>query len=358
MSQNSPILGLPYIQAAQAQKHVTHNEALRVLDALVQLAVSDDDRTAPPASPTEGDRHIVAAGATGAWAGQDGAIAIYETGTWRFEAPRAGTRAWVLGAQDLSVFDGAAWTRPLGNFDNVARFGLGATASAQTPFVVRADAALWDAAPTAQGGSGGVIQSMNREDPTKDAGLALQTDYTTRALVGFFGSEALRIATSPDGVGFSDALRIDPVTGIAAQPQRPKFKALTNYDNYLPVGQWTQVGINSIEFDPLGTFDPVLNRFTAPHEGTYVLGANALHATDSSTNTRLFIRLIKNGGSAILGASTGLNGGSQHDQLSGAQTTVLTTLAAGDTVTFEARAQNNPAYLAANQTVLWGYMLP
>ena len=286
MSQNSPILGLPYIQAAQAQKHVTHNEALRVLDALVQLAVSDDDRTAPPASPTEGERHIVAAGATGAWAGQDGAIAIYETGTWRFEAPRAGTRAWVLGAQDLSVFDGAAWTRPLGNFDNVARFGLGATASAQTPFVVRADAAL------------------------------------------------------------------------RAAPQRPKFKALTNYDNYLPVGQWTQVGINSIEFDPLGTFDPVLNRFTAPHEGTYVLGANALHATDSSTNTRLFIRLIKNGGSAILGASTGLNGGSQHDQLSGAQTTVLTTLAAGDTVTFEARAQNNPAYLAANQTVLWGYILP
>ncbi len=35
MSDNSPRLDLPDIQAAQAQKHVTHNEALRVLDVLV-----------------------------------------------------------------------------------------------------------------------------------------------------------------------------------------------------------------------------------------------------------------------------------------------------------------------------------
>ena len=64
--------GLPYLAAAQAQKHVTHNEALRRLDAVVQLAVLDATLAAPPASPDEGDRYIVAASATGAWAGQDG----------------------------------------------------------------------------------------------------------------------------------------------------------------------------------------------------------------------------------------------------------------------------------------------
>jgi hypothetical protein len=50
MSDTSHILGLPYIQPAQAQKHVTHNEVLRVLDALVQLSVEDRDQTAPPAT--------------------------------------------------------------------------------------------------------------------------------------------------------------------------------------------------------------------------------------------------------------------------------------------------------------------
>ena len=34
-------LALPCIEGSQAQKHVTHNEALRVLDTLVQLAVLD-----------------------------------------------------------------------------------------------------------------------------------------------------------------------------------------------------------------------------------------------------------------------------------------------------------------------------
>ncbi|MGC4023892.1 MAG: DUF2793 domain-containing protein [Mesorhizobium sp.] len=52
-------LALPYILPSQAQKHVTHNEALRRLDALVQLAVVSRATGTPPASPTEGDRYIV-----------------------------------------------------------------------------------------------------------------------------------------------------------------------------------------------------------------------------------------------------------------------------------------------------------
>ena len=68
-------LGLPYLAAAQAQKHVTHNEALTRLDALVQLAVIKRSLASPPASPAEGDRYLVAASPTGAWAGQAGKIA-------------------------------------------------------------------------------------------------------------------------------------------------------------------------------------------------------------------------------------------------------------------------------------------
>jgi len=68
MSTSTHLL-LPYVLAAQAQKHVTVNEALRLLDGLLQLAVLDRHLTTPPASPADGDRYIVASGATGAWSG-------------------------------------------------------------------------------------------------------------------------------------------------------------------------------------------------------------------------------------------------------------------------------------------------
>ena len=51
---NSTRLALPYIDAAQSQKHVTHNDALVALDALVQLSVKARNQIAPPAAPAEG----------------------------------------------------------------------------------------------------------------------------------------------------------------------------------------------------------------------------------------------------------------------------------------------------------------
>ena len=49
-------LKLPLLVAEQAQKHVTHNEALRALDAMVQLAVKDRDLATPPGAPSDGYR--------------------------------------------------------------------------------------------------------------------------------------------------------------------------------------------------------------------------------------------------------------------------------------------------------------
>ena len=74
--EQSPNLALPYIMPAQAQKHVTHNEAVRMLDALVQLAVLDRDLATPPGSPQDGDRHIVAPDSTGDWSGRAGESAV------------------------------------------------------------------------------------------------------------------------------------------------------------------------------------------------------------------------------------------------------------------------------------------
>jgi hypothetical protein len=93
MSQ-SPNLALPFLAAAQAQKHVTVNEALRALDALIQIAVESAALSAPPGSPANGQRWIVGATPTGAWAGQADKLAAWQDGAWAFYAPQDGWTAW------------------------------------------------------------------------------------------------------------------------------------------------------------------------------------------------------------------------------------------------------------------------
>ena len=110
MSDTSTHLLLPYLLAAQAQKHVTVNEALRLLDGLVQLAVLDRHLTAPPASPADGARYIVASGATGAWSGWDLNVAYWVDGAWMRLLPRPGWQAWVVDEASFLSWNGSAWS--------------------------------------------------------------------------------------------------------------------------------------------------------------------------------------------------------------------------------------------------------
>jgi hypothetical protein len=107
----SPNLGLPYLAASQAQKHVTVNEALRLLDAVTQLSVKSRGLNAAPVSPAEGDRYIVGAAPTGAWAGRALDIAFFEGGAWSFLDPREGFLAWSDADDSVFVYTGGAWLR-------------------------------------------------------------------------------------------------------------------------------------------------------------------------------------------------------------------------------------------------------
>lgn len=109
MAEDTANLELPYIIASQAQKHITHNEALLRLDAIVQLSVIDRDLTSPPASPLDGDRYIIAAGGTGDWLGKDGQMAAFQNSTWTFYLPQKGWLCWIADENILLVFSGATW---------------------------------------------------------------------------------------------------------------------------------------------------------------------------------------------------------------------------------------------------------
>lgn len=106
---NTSNLSLPFIEAAQAQKHVTHNEALRILDSIVQLAVVAVTNS-PPGSPAEGERHIVGGSPTGAFAAHATEIAVRQDGGWVFIVPQTGWRAWDIDAEALRIWTGSAWT--------------------------------------------------------------------------------------------------------------------------------------------------------------------------------------------------------------------------------------------------------
>jgi hypothetical protein len=135
---STPRLALPLLAVAQAQKEVTHNEALTLLDLLVQPVVEAGPQSVPPSAPVAGQGWIVGAGASGAWAGEDDAVALWTAGGWRFVTPRPGMRTLRLSDGAWLRFDGMAWAEPDAvatpaggaTIDSEARAAIGAVISA------------------------------------------------------------------------------------------------------------------------------------------------------------------------------------------------------------------------------------
>lgn len=213
MSDASPILGLPFIQPSQAQKHVSHNEAIRLLDVMVQLAVADRDRTSAPTDPAPGDRHIVASGATGDWAGRDGQIAFREEGGWAFLPALPGFVAQVLDEDRAVVWSGSAWQSAADLPQSFPELGVNAAADATNRLAVGAAASLFTHA-----GSGGHQLKLNKATAGDTASLLFQTGFSGRAEMGTAGADDFAVKVSPDGSAWHDALIADRTTGRTRLP--------------------------------------------------------------------------------------------------------------------------------------------
>ncbi|MBW3096890.1 DUF2793 domain-containing protein [Pseudohoeflea coraliihabitans] len=211
-------LGLPYLQAAQAQKHVTHNEALSGLDALVQLAVLSADLSGPPGTVSEGDRYLVSAGGSGAWQGQDGDIAAFQDGGWSFFKPQEGWRAWVADTQQLLVYSTGSWAAVVPDFPTqLPLFGVNAAADETNRMVVKADAVLHshdDVTP----GTGSARHIVNKAGEMDTASVVFQTGWSGRAEFGLTGDDDWRVKVSADGSTWSEALHIDRQDGRVQFP--------------------------------------------------------------------------------------------------------------------------------------------
>lgn len=84
------------------------------VDSLVQGldwqdSVIDRDLTAPPGSPSAGDRYLVATGATGDWLGHDNEIAEWTGSSWTFTTPNEGFCTWVEDENVQITYNGTQW---------------------------------------------------------------------------------------------------------------------------------------------------------------------------------------------------------------------------------------------------------
>ncbi|MGP9821295.1 DUF2793 domain-containing protein [Salinarimonas sp. NSM] len=216
----TPHLALPLIAAAQAMKHVTHNEALARLDALVQCAVVAEAEDAP-AEPEAGARLLVSAMPAGAFAGQAGAIALYDAGVWRFLVPRAGWRVYVAATDTLLVHDGTAW-RPLADFvpvpEELPRLGIGTAPDALNRLAAKLNAALFAALTVTEGGTGDLRFVLNKEGAGATVSQLYQSGFGGRAETGLMSDDDFRIRVSADGATWRDAVHLEAATGAARFP--------------------------------------------------------------------------------------------------------------------------------------------
>lgn len=205
-------LNLPYLASNQTQKHVILNESLSLLDVMVQLAVRDTVLTEPPSDLNEGDRFIVATGGQGAWAGQDGRIAAWTDGYWRFLLPQPGWLAVSTVDQVLHTFDGQTW-QPFSQLGEVDRIAINASIDPSHRLSARLDSALFTHEPQSDGGTGDVRVTLNKAAPENVLSLLFQTGWSGRAEIGLAGNDALAFRVSADGQSFHDGLILEPGSG-------------------------------------------------------------------------------------------------------------------------------------------------
>ncbi len=207
MPDTTTIQSLPLIQPSQAQKHVTHNEALKLIDVMIQLSVVNRTLTVAPAAPVLGQSHIVAAGATGAWAGQAGKIAVFTGSVWEFFAARTGWHAWIAAETQLAVFNGTAWVASSDGSAVFGQLGVSATPDATNRLSVSSPATLLNHA-----GAGHQVK-INKAAATDTASLLFQTGFSGRAEMGTVGSDDFSVKVSADGATFFQGLVIDRTSG-------------------------------------------------------------------------------------------------------------------------------------------------
>ncbi len=221
MTEHTNLLSLPYIMPSQAQKHVTHNEALRMLDAIIHMRVEQVGRASPPTDPAEGERYLIGSAPSGAFAAHAGKIATFQDGTWTFFAPRPGWTLWDAASEGLYVFHEESWIEIAPQPERLPILGINTDADATNRFAAAADATL-----LTHDGAGHQLK-INKAALGQTASLLFQSAWSGRAEMGLAGNNDFSVKVSPDGAVWTTAVRVNAANGnvgIGTDPSSLKLQ--------------------------------------------------------------------------------------------------------------------------------------
>lgn len=244
-------LKLPLLVPNQSQKEITHNEALVILDNLVNNGVKDKDLTTPPENPSQNDLYIVGVGASGEWEGKDNQLAFYDNG-WRFCQARQGTKYWVIDENCIYVFNMTSWSKFSGGgssgggeggeggatslsqlddvslnsisqddilkfsngvftnskeLNNLTGLGINCECDNDNKLAIKSNYVLFD-----NNGGDSKIKA-NKSTTTQTASHLFQNNYSGRAEFGLIGNDDFSLKVSSDGSEWKEAFVVDKTTG-------------------------------------------------------------------------------------------------------------------------------------------------
>lgn len=245
MSNYSNRLGMPYILASQAQKHLFVNQSINILDALVMLSVKSISTNDPPPNPNNGEGYIIGSNPTGAWQNHENSIAIFRDLAWEFISPKDGFISYVAANQSLLVYSNNQW-RPISQIietpQTFTRLAIDTELSAENPLNVRANNVLFSAKNQDSGGDGNLHLKLNKQSNDKKGSLLFQNNWSGRAEFGLINNDDFTLKMSSDGATFITALTVKPdgKIGIGAGATSPNKAFVVDSDvlfNNITVGR-------------------------------------------------------------------------------------------------------------------------
>lgn len=266
---NTPNLGLPILSASQASKHVTMNQSLRKLDALVTpfVKIKDRDLATPPGSPADGDRYIVATSPTGAWSGNAGKIAYYDTNGWVFYTPLEGWLFYIDDEDTFLEYTGSTYVGHPQVQQNLSKVGVNTTADATNKLAVASSAILFT-------NVGNGIQVKVNKNASGDTGSFLfQTGFSGRAEIGCIGDDNFQFKVSPDGSTFYSALNLNTSHGRISFPS--VVGSLAAAGTTQGTATALQKHMNVVTTATGGSADGVITPTLNPGEEMWVVNASA-----------------------------------------------------------------------------------
>lgn len=262
--ENTKNLKLPLLVPNQSQKEITHNEALVIIDNLLNNGVINKDLTIPPENPAQNSLYIVAKNAIDVWMGKDNQLAYFDNG-WHFFEPSAGTMYWVSNKNCLYIFDGVDWI----NYSNssVQIFGINTIADNANRLSVKSDNVLFDK---------NVDDSrvkVNKAAEENTASHLFQSNYIGKAEFGLISENNFSLKVSDDGDVWIESFKVENTTGDIDFK-----KSITNKGKNL--SSLSMPGTNSINISP----EDSGSIYVAPGDG-YLMAF--FHSTDKSQSVEL-----------------------------------------------------------------------